>query len=293
MIKKYPDKSSYVIDQGSNHIVFRINTYEDLHHLKQLVDAHNNRTKSRLNVIIPNLLDAQADRRFEDNQSFGLKLVLQDLIRLNADISIFHPHNPEVVEMAFEIMGKKVKILDNLHFMMYVLSTIAKEYSDVLDDRYFTTKRQMFLDYRLQENLILMSADAGGFKPLMNLATQLNWNGVCLSSSKSRFKGELTQLLPQQDFGGKDILIVDDISVYGGTFKGLAKLLRKANCGKLYLAVSHITMQNLFKDEQDNPVTEFFDKVFTTDSKYPEYYIRDKQGQPLKPVNLEIIKAWL
>lgn len=142
-----------------------------------------------------------------------------------------------------------------------------------------------------------MSSDAGGYKPLMKLCDQLKWTGETYSATKSRSyvdgKSKLTQIVDREDFGGKDILIVDDISVYGGTFKGLAGLLNDRNCGKLYLAVSHMTVQNL----GDDPVTEYFDKVFTTNSKYDSY---GTTGEHLArgmyrfdtPKNLEIIKLF-
>ena len=114
---------------------------------------------------------------------------------------------------------------------------------------------------------VLMSSDAGGFKPLMKLCKQINWQGETYSASKARDKDKLIQVVDRTDFGGKDILLIDDICVYGGTFKGLSKLLKERNCGKLYLAVSHITIQHHLQDS----VFEYFDKVFCTNSKYNEY----------------------
>jgi len=139
-----------------------------------------------------------------------------------------------------------------------------------------------------------MSTDAGGFKPLMKLADKLNWKGETESASKSRKyeggKSKLVQKVDRHDFEGKDILLVDDMSIGGGTFKGLSKMLRERNCGKLYLAVSHMTVENLGED----PVTNYFDKVFTTDSKGFEYYAEgtghDKIG--VKPKNLEIVELF-
>lgn len=103
------------------------------------------------------------------------------------------------------------------------------------------------------------------------------------------------QGLDRDDYEGKDILIIDDICVYGGTFKGLAKLLKERNCGKLYLAVSHMTVQNLGED----PVTNYFDKVFTTNSKYEHYDVADDYDATVycdnaidAPENLEIIKLF-
>lgn len=133
-----------------------------------------------------------------------------------------------------------------------------------------------------------MSSDAGGLKPLMKLCDKIIWKGETASASKARSyedgKTTLHQIVPIRDFYGKDILIVDDISIYGGTFKGLSKILKERNCGKLYLAVSHMTVQDLGED----PVTNYFDQVFTTNSKYDNYFVRDSEAGGKQPDNLTV-----
>ncbi len=282
-INKYPDGSSYVnnISVGLHNNSFRINGYESLWHLNQAVDAYWNVHKNKPTIIIPNLLDAQADRRFNTGESSGLKLVCKFLNGINANFKIFHPHNPEVVEA----MMDNVEIIDNSDFIKRVMIKRAKDIKGSKKD--------------FVESLILMSSDAGGFKPLMKLCEKLDWKGETASASKSRTydkdgKTKLSQNLPRINFGGKDILIIDDISVYGGTFKGLATMLKDCNVGKLYLAVSHMTVQDLGND----PVTNYFDKVFTTNSKFDTYHyqeVREKGGSDIikgMPKNLEIIKMF-
>ena len=267
-INKYPDGTSYVNNTELGEQVFRINSYEDLWHLNQFVDAFHSQhdtltTKIRPNIIIPNLIDAQADRRFNKGESSGLKLVLKFLNGLDANFKIFHPHNQEVVENALE----NVQIIDNSEFIQKVLSSLVFDefrQSDFSDIEYYRDHVS-----NISDKLILMSSDAGGFKPLMKLCDKIKWKGETFSAAKARSWDRIdgtkfVQQINRDDFGGKDILIIDDICVYGGTFKGLSKLLKERNCGKLYLAVSHMTVQNLGED----PVTNYFDKVFTTDSKY-------------------------
>lgn len=278
-ITKYPDGTSYVElpsewEDTHQEITFRVNTYEDWIHLLQLCDALiYNRVSA--NILIPCLLDTQADRRFDEFQSSGLAVLLRTLEPYidgyNLSMSVFHPHNPEVVEASITA----VQILDNSEFITRILEDSG--------------------DFQDEENLILMSADAGGFKPLMKLCDKIKWEGETYSASKARDPktGKLTQLIDRQDFGGKDILIVDDICVRGGTFKGLAKLLRERNCGKLYLAVSHMTISDLGQ----NPIIDHFDKVFTTNSKYEEYFYRgnnpqDKALYSIDNSKLEIIKLF-
>ena len=194
---------------------------------------------------------------------------------MKAEFKIFHPHNSEVVEA----LTDRVKIIDNSSFIEEVLMDIAHLPP--------TTARP---GEALEDSLILMSSDAGGFKPLMKLCDKLHWKGETYSASKARLSdGTILQNIGREDFKGKDILIVDDISVYGGTFKGLSKLLKERNCGKLYLAVSHMTIQEVGSD----PVTDYFDKVFTTNSKWEHYYI-NVLDSPKKgfPNNLKVVKLF-
>lgn len=294
---KYPDGSSYarINSESKSTFTFKINSYEDIWHLNQIVDAFND-----LGVIptitIPCLYDAQADRRFNKGESSGLKLVCRFLNSMKANFKIFHPHNPEVVEA---LMGN-AEIIDNKKFISKVLYSICKTDANtypVLRIDVNVGPESYYRDSRLDDNLVLMSSDAGGFKPLMKLCDKIEWKGQTASANKSRLwdgkESKLVQQIQCQDFEGKDILIIDDICVYGGTFKGLSKLLRERNCGKLYLAVSHLTLQNL----GDTPVTNYFNKVFTTNSKY-NYYTTDNNlkgvngHHPKQPANLEIIKMF-
>jgi ribose-phosphate pyrophosphokinase len=245
-VKTYPDGTQYVkVIEFSDELKFRINSYADLWTLRQIKDVcdHN---KQEVNLHIACLLDAQADRRFNPDESSGLKLICEFINSMKfKSVSVFHPHNSEVVEALIN----NVTIIDNTNFIRNCLQSLIN-----MGDSY------------LEENLILFSSDAGGFKPLMKLADKLQWKGEVYGASKSRKyedgKSKLVQEIDRQDFNGRDILIIDDICVYGGTFLGLANMLKERNCGKLYLAISHLTVSNpkpeLFK---------LFDKVFTTNSK--------------------------
>ena len=272
-IKKinYPDGSSY-IEVGSfpPQIEFRINSYEDLWTLTQIKDVYDYNGKP-LSVTIPCLLDAQADRRFERNQSHNLKLVLYQLARLNFEnITIFHPHNSEVIESILN----RVNILDNGYFIEQVINRIG-------------LMNQVVEGVRADiGNTILMSTDAGGFKPLIKLADKIQWKGETFSASKSRKyedgKSKLIQQIDRQDFEGKDILIVDDICVNGGTFIGLAKMLKERNVGKLYLAVSHLTIPN------PNPeLINLYDTIFTTNSKGIGYNVSPIEILPYRDINIK------
>ena len=267
----YPDNSFYVeVGNFNKTFIFRINSYEDLWELNQLHDVYKYNNKNAI-VIIPNLFTSQEDRRFDIAQPFGLKLVLEFLKGMeNFDYKIFHPHNSEVVEA---ILDDRVEIIDNHDFINDVLSHISN-YKSFMD---FVTKRESFIynndkGVQIPNNLVVLLPDGGAYKWGVKLMDKLGFDGDVVAASKNRQyvdgKSKLVQQLPDYDFNGKDILIIDDICIYGGTFKGLAKMLKERNCGKIYLAVSHITVENL----GDDPVTNYFDMVYTTNSKFSKYW---------------------
>jgi len=282
-IINYPDNGKYVInDLNETSLTYKINTYEDLFLLKSIKDANPNLKE----ITIPCMFQQQHDRRFNQNESFELKLVCEFINSIGFEkVKVFHPHNKESIEMGLN----NVEIIDNSKFIKEVLDKLHKDKHRHRDGTLLDTH----FDEKISDYLTLMSSDAGGFKSLMKLTKQLNWKGETYSASKARSyengESKLIQMVDRQDFGEKDILIVDDLCVYGGTFKGLSKLLKKRNCGKLYLAVSHITVQDLGID----PVTNYFDKVFCSNSKYDDYFVTDEFGiAPCTHKNLKIIKLF-
>lgn len=240
-ITSFPDKTNMIkVDTFDESFVYRIESYQDLWNLKQLKDVyeHNN---LNANIYIPWLIDGQADRRFNHNESFNLKLVCEFLRDMNwKNIFIFHPHNPSIPEAILP----NLEIIPNTSFIQEVLKITSSTPS----------------------NTVLLSPDAGAFKGLISTAQALQWSGETYSASKARVVSEeghasLVQCVDRTDFEGKDIIIVDDICIKGGTFIGLAQLLESKNIGKLYLAVSHMTIS-----EPAERLFHYFDRIFTTKS---------------------------
>jgi len=266
IIKNYPDGGKYVInDKNETSLTYRINSYEDLFLLKSIKDANPNLKE----ITIPCMFQQQHDRRFNQNESFELKLVCEFINSIGFEkVKVFHPHSDIIPALL-----NNCEVIDNSKFIKIVIN-------EILPKQAYNASGK-FIDYAIEEgdyvknnpeNLILLSADAGGFKGLFKLADIIKWEGETSSASKSRNPKthKLTQLVDRQDFGGKDILIVDDILVGGNTFLGLAKLLQNRNVGKLYLAVSHTTINNPNKE-----LEKYFTKIFTTDSKGIDYNLEN------------------
>lgn len=249
---KYPDGGIYAqIDDFTNPIITeRINTYEDLFFIKSLKEACDYNRVKNVELVIPCMFQQQHDRRFEENQSFELKLVSDFINSCNFDkVSVFHPHS-DSTQMGLN----NVHIIDNSEFV-----------SKVLDD--------------IGSKPIMLSTDGGSYKWINKLADKLDYQSEVYGASKSRDPQthKLVQVIDRQDFDGKDIIILDDLCVFGGTFLGLAKMLKERNAGKLYLAVSHITVEKPNKE-----LSNLYEKIYCTNSKYEAYELD----------NLKIIKQF-
>jgi ribose-phosphate pyrophosphokinase len=249
---KYPDGSVYAeIDDFNNAtITEKINSYEDLFFIKSLKEICDFNKIENVELIIPCMFQQQHDRRFKENQSFELKNVCDFINSCNFyKVYVYHPHS-DVTQIALN----NVRIIDNSDFISKVLNDIKSE-------------------------PILLSTDAGSYKWINKLADTIDFKGEVYGASKSRDidTNKLTQIIDRADFKGKDILILDDLCVYGGTFIGLAKILKERNIGKLYLAVSHITIKNPKKE-----LETLYEKIYCTNSKHDTYELN----------NLQIIKQF-
>lgn len=244
---KYPDNGVYAsIEDFNNPIITeRINTYEDLFFIKSLKEICDYNGVKDVELIIPCMFQQQHDRRFNPNESFELKLVCDFINGCDfKKVHVFHPHS-DSTQMGL----RNVNVIDNRKFITWVLENITYDNpSDKLP--------------------ILLSTDGGSYKWINKLADVIDFKGEVYGASKSRdsVTHKLTQVIDRQNFEGRDILICDDLCVFGGTFIGLAKMLRERNVGKLYLAVSHITVQTPNKE-----LGKVYDSIFTTNSKFDSY----------------------
>lgn len=110
----------------------------------------------------------------------------------------------------------------------------------------------------------LISPDAGALKKIYQLAKICNSLGV-IECSKNRNvqTGEITGVkVNTEDLQGKDCYIVDDICDGGRTFIEIAKELKKKNCGKIILMVTHG-----FFTKGLEVFDELIDEIYTKDGK--------------------------
>jgi ribose-phosphate pyrophosphokinase len=110
------------------------------------------------------------------------------------------------------------------------------------------------------KNLILVAPDKGASVKISAVSKALCLSGF-LQGEKKRdpATGQLTGFdVNCADFQGRNVLIVDDICDGGGTFIGLAEVIKQRNCGKLYLYVTH----GIFSKGKDE-LNRYFDGIYT------------------------------
>lgn len=241
----YPDGSFYatISDFNEPTIVQRINNYSDLFYIKSLKDILDHNNIKDVELIIPCMFQQQHDRRFNKNESFELKLVCDFINSCNfTKVKVFHPHS-DSTQMGLN----NCEVIDNSKFIQQVLKYI-------------------------NEDVILFSTDGGSYKWINKLAEKIDFKGEVYGASKSRnhMTHELTQYIDRTDFEGKNILICDDLCVNGGTFIGLAKQLKERNVGKIYLAVTHMTVES-----PNKILDELYERIFTTNSKFLNYQLEN------------------
>jgi ribose-phosphate pyrophosphokinase len=107
----------------------------------------------------------------------------------------------------------------------------------------------------------LISPDAGALKKIHKVAQFVNAPRVAECMKMRDVKtGNLSSFKTiESDFEGKTCFIVDDICDGGGTFIGLAALLKSHNAGKIMLIVSHGIFSKGFE-------LALIDAIYTTNS---------------------------
>lgn len=205
-----------------------------------------------LDLVMPYIPHARQDRNVSE-RLFTLKYFAQIINELNFDgVRVLDPHSDVSIALLNNvevIPGQQVKIWLNEY-----LNSLPEEKRPNIDT--------------------IMYPDNGAAKKYG--ATQLDIVGNKHRDNSGRISSyELLNFTK----GTKNVLIVDDICSYGGTFVAAAKALRKQGVEQVNLLVSHCE-SNIFKGE----VFDYIDNVYTTDSildlsKDNEGYSVEKQDR--------------
>lgn len=241
-VQQYDSDHHFVINT-------RLNTSDDIMFLILMVDTlkktwgDDTDLPLHITVYIPYMPYQQADRDFSVGECFSLKTITTILNSLPINKFIVYDSHSDVTPALL----KNCTVRDNHSYIESIVKKTPKG----------------------EENLVLLSPDAGAYKKIFKLADAIQFKGEVASANKSRSisTGNIDSVeISKQDFEGRDVLIVDDICIGGRTFIELAKKLRERNAGDLYLAISHGIFSNGFVE-----LAKYFTGVYTTNSRRDTY----------------------
>lgn len=196
-------------------IVARISNPADLLTVLLAKDALEAEGAGAIRLDISYLLAARMDRQMTPGEPFALR-VLTDIINQAgfAKIRVFDPHS----EVSTALL-RRSEAIGNESFIKVSLQELLGE----------------------NEPYWLVSPDGGALKKIHKVAQFVGAEQVaeCMKVRDVR-TGHLSGFSTLvSDFKGQTCLIADDICDGGGTFTGLAALLKSKGAGTVALAVSH------------------------------------------------------
>lgn len=240
-IKIKPNLSSIDVDYLSNiedgfsvKITTRFKTAGDIQTLLLATDALRRMGVNKISLFIPYLPFARQDRVMVPGEPLSIKVLADQLnSQKYSRVELYDPHS----EVSLAVIDNSVAYTN-----YPLVDSILKDFSDFL----------------------IISPDAGSLKKIYKVAQYVNYQNDIILCNKVRdvATGKIKKLtVDADDLKGKDCFIIDDIVDGGGTFIGIAQELKKKNCGKIYLIVSHGIFSN-----GEEVLKQHLDGIFTTNS---------------------------
>ena len=202
-----------------------------------------------ISLTISYLMAARMDRQMTEGEPFSLRVLATMLNQAGfKSIRIFDPHSDVTTALLL-----RSKAIGNEAFVKDCIADFNK--NDENTDGTSRNSRERGNDY------YLISPDAGALKKIHKVAQYVQAPRVAECMKMRDVKtGNLSGFKTMEsDFEGKTCFIVDDICDGGGTFIGLAALLKSHNAGKIVLIVSH----GIFSKGFD---LAHIDAIYTTNS---------------------------
>lgn len=228
-------------------IAHRLNSFNDLGLLCVAVDALRRMDVKNMELFIPYFPAARQDRVMIKGEPLSVKVYADIINAMQFDkVFVFDAHSEVTLALV-----NNCEVISNHTFIEAVVKAIGND-------------------------VRLISPDGGALKKIFKVSEFIGGVEV-VECSKSRDvkTGRLSGFkVYNDDLQGMDCLIVDDICDGGGTFVGLAEVLKNKNAGKLFLAVSHGIFNKGFE------VLDCFEKIFTTNS------FKDFEGERVEVIGL-------
>lgn len=200
------------------------------------MDAFKRASAKSVTAIIPYFSYAKGDKKDEPRVSIRARVCAECIELAGADrVVTMDLHSPQV-------QGFFKKPVDHL-FALPVLCEYVKSLHI--------------------ENLIVVSPDAGFAKEARKFASYLN-TSVAIGDKTRKAHDEKAEILEIiGEVKDKNVLIVDDFSISGGTLIELARTLKEKGANRILVCLSHILLnQEGLKKIEESPI----EKIISTDS---------------------------
>jgi ribose-phosphate pyrophosphokinase len=197
-------------------------------------------------LYMPYLPNARQDRVKNEEDVFTLKYFCQFINSLNFKwVHILDAHSSVGPALIDRVINESPRSI--------LLNVFTKlDYNEKVD----------------MDNLIIFYPDEGAMKRYSELIESPYAFGV---KRRNWEEGKIDSLevITSESLEGKDILIIDDICSFGGTFYRSAKKLKELGANKIYLYITHCE-DNILKGELFK--SDLIEKVYTTNSILNEFH---------------------
>jgi len=205
-------------------ITHRIKSMTDVFEILLTVDALRRNYENEIggmNLFIPYFPFSRQDRECTKGDPFSLE-VFSNIINLCEFDNVL------TIDIHSEKSKKYVKRLKSLN---------PFNFNEWHDSPFAFLEICCSKNINFDRNLCVVSPDKGSIKRAKSLSED---DLIFFEKTREPKTGKLLNFeCETKDFEGKDCIIVDDICSKGGTFMGIAKILKERNAGKLILIVSH------------------------------------------------------
>jgi len=215
---RYPDGqiSVQILGYQDYTLTKSILSYENLFEIRSVADVLKHQGYKFKRLTIPCLFGQRSDRRFSELSSFDLKLIAEVINKCEIQqVDILDPHS----DVALALIDNSRKLKPDSYI------------KEALTDIQFN---------KINKNtptVTLVSPDAGAYKKVFELATQLNLPLVAAVKHRD-LQGNIT-LNFSGDVEGRNCLIVDDLLDGGYTFHLLAEQLKNKGAKTVFLYTTH------------------------------------------------------
>lgn len=237
-IKRFPDNESYIKieDNVRGKDVFIIQSTsepanENLMELLIMIDALKRTSAGRITAVIPYYGYCRQDRKATSREPITAKLVANLLTIAGADRILTVDLHADQIQGFFDIP------LDDLT----AWKTIINHF------------RKMDLS-----NFVVVAPDEGAAKASAKFAEQLDVPIVLMSKRRSLTQaGEVEKAYLLGDVSGKDVILIDDQIMTGGTLTGAVNILKLNGAKDIYPCCTHpILVSSAVEKFNNAPIKE-------------------------------------